>query len=143
MRVTHHFDVKKAALAAAATAAASVSAAAAARVGNPPNHMDFVRHLPQHPAALVSLPQPASTAGLPPECLLPTDLESFAVDPNEVLKKDCVSVKEEPIEESSPSAFAVQPGMLGYDMSLHGQIKSEPNSPMSSSSSSLVRDPIQ
>ena len=149
VRVTHHFDVKKAALAAAA------AAAAAARVcnGNPPNHMDFIRHLPQHPAALVNLPittaatssaltaatASAADAGLPPEWHTPTDLESFAVDPNEVLKKDCVSVKEEPLEESSPS-FACQPGMFGdtYDMSLQGQIKSEPNSPMSSSSSSLV-----
>ena len=80
-----------------------------------------------------------SPASLPPEGLLTADLESFAVDPNEVLKKDCVSVKEEPLEESPPSAaFAVQPGMYGCDMSLQAQIKSEPNSPMSSSSSSLV-----
>ena len=159
VRVTHHFDVKKAALAAAAASTRGCS-------GNPPNHMDFIRHLPQHPAALVNLPisptaaatsaaltaaaitaatAAATDAGLPHEYLMPTDLESFAVDPNEVLKKDCgVSIKEEPLEEASPpAAFPLQPGMFGgdgstYDMSLQGHIKSEPNSPMSSSSSSLV-----
>jgi hypothetical protein len=120
--------------------------------------MDFIRHLPQHPTAVANLPNgPATVAAaaavsaaaaagvvyvedrlLPPECLLPFYPESFAVDPNEVFKKDCMSAAAAAAATVKDEATAMDENrFFSYDWQ-QCQVKSEPNSPLSSSSSSLA-----
>ncbi len=121
VRVTHHMDVKRASLAVAATAAAlGGGGSAAGHIRNPPNPMDYIRHLPQHPTDVCNLDGRVPTS---PVSCLPAFGEpfAFAVDPNAVLKREsfsmAVQVKDEPAESG---------------------IKSEPSSPLSSSTSSLA-----